>query len=673
MWNQFSTGQMLHGGDYNPEQWLEYPEILEEDIIRLKEAHCNTVTLGVFSWAFLEPAEGEYHFKWMEQCIERLYENGIRVILATPSGARPRWMAQKYPEVLREDSDRRRNLFGERHNHCYTSPVYRKKIREMDRRLSERFGSHPAVILWHISNELGGECHCPLCQEAFRGWLKERYGTVEELNRRWCTAFWSHTYQSFDQVESPSGRGDQTLHGLNLDWKRFVTHQTLQFALEEISAVREGGSKLPTTANLMYYYDGLDYHKFAEVFDVLSWDNYPTWHKGAEAETALDSGMYHDIIRSVQKRPFLLMESCPSSTNWQAVSKLKRPRMQTLSSLQAVAHGSDSVLYFQIRQSRGSSEKFHGAVIDHYGGSDTRVFQEVAETGKALERLSEVCGSQVHSEAAIIYSWENRWALQDAQGPRNQNLCGKETIQKSYRALRRLGCNVDLIGMDQEISSYRIVAAPMLYLFADGFAQKVKSYVENGGIFVMTYWSGIVDSNDRCFLGGTPHGLMEVMGLRQAEIDALYDGESNCFLPAGDGRLQKNYQCQNLCQLLEIRTAKPLMVYGEDFYQGSPAVTENAFGSGKAYYVAADAEEAFYRDFYEMLAKEAQLTLPILSPLPDGVEVMVREAVEARYIFVQNFRSDAVSIPKPEGAVLLYGPEGSELPSWETQVWKAER
>ena len=276
----YGFGKMLYGGDYNPEQWLEHPEILEKDITFMKEAHINVVSLGIFSWSALEPEEGRYDFSWMEERINTLYENGISVFLATPSGSRPRWMAEKYPEVLRVDARGQRAHYGERHNHCYTSPVYREKVRRINMELARRFGSHPGVIAWHISNEYGGECHCPLCQAEFRNWLRDRYGTIENLNRRWYTSFWGHTYQDFDQVESPSPLGDSSVHALNLDWKRFVTDRTVDFMKHEIRALRDAGSDKPATTNMMYYYDGLNYHKFADAVDFISWDNYPVWHKG---------------------------------------------------------------------------------------------------------------------------------------------------------------------------------------------------------------------------------------------------------------------------------------------------------------------------------------------------------------------------------------------------------
>ncbi len=481
MSREVNFGKLLHGGDYNPEQWLHDPDILEKDIEYLKKAKINEVSLGVFSWSMLEPEEGVFRFQWMEDIINRLYENGISVILATPSGARPKWMADQYPEVLRVDSAGNRAFFGGRHNHCYTSPLYREKVRIMNKKLAENFGNHPGVIVWHISNEYSGECYCPLCQEEFRSWLKDRYGSIEKLNFAWATTFWSHTYNSFDQIEAPSPRGEEGIHGLNVDWRRFVTDRTRDFIIHEIRAIREGGSDKPATINMMYDFKGLNYHKFADIIDIVSWDNYPHWHKKEEYLTAMDGGMQHDIMRSIQKKPFLLMESCPSAPNWQAVSKLRKPGIVHAASMQAIAHGADSVLYFQLRQSRGSSEKFHGAVIDHYGGDDTRVFREVTEIGESLEKLRDVAGAGVRAETAVIFDWENRWALEDAMGPRNEGMFYKEAVEKSYYAFRKLGLNVDMIDMEQELEDYKVVAAPMLYMFRAGFWEKVQRFVEKGG------------------------------------------------------------------------------------------------------------------------------------------------------------------------------------------------
>ncbi len=367
---------------------------------------------------------------------------------------------------------------------------------------------------WHISNEYGGACYCSLCQERFRTWLKEKYGTIENLNRRWCTAFWSHTYQNFDQIEAPSSRGESALHGLTLEWKRFVTWATRDFMEMEIQALREAGSRIPATTNMMYAYEGLDYRELAKSVDIISWDAYPAWHKEEEWKTAVEWGRQHDLFRSMKKQPFLLMESSPSSTNWQPVSKLRKPGMAKAAALQAVAHGSDSVQYFQIRQSRGASEKFHGAVIDHYGGTDTRVFGEVTEIGEALEQLAECAGSICESRVAVFYDWNNRWAVCDAQGPRNIGIGYEECVSKVYGGFRSHGLDVDLVGPEDRFSGYRILAVPMGYLMSEGVSRKIREFVAGGGTLLMTYWSGVVDEQDRCYLGKTPHDLTEVLGLR---------------------------------------------------------------------------------------------------------------------------------------------------------------
>lgn len=674
MARKIEYGRMLHGGDYNPEQWLDRPDILKKDIEYFKKAHINTVSVGIFSWAVLEPEEGKYNLGWLEEIIDNLYKEGISTILATPSGARPKWMADKYPEVLRMDPDRTRRFFGGRHNHCYTSPVYRQKVHDMDKLLSQRLGSHPGVILWHISNEFGGECYCPLCQQKFREWLKEKYGTIEKLNSSWCTTFWSHIYNSFDQIEAPSPKGENELHALKLDWNRFVTDRTIDFIKGEVAAIREGGSELPVTANLMYDYNGLDYKKFRDVLDVVSWDNYPSWHKKEEFFTAIDAGMQHDLMRSIKNQPFLLMESCPSATNWKPINKLKKPGMMLAVSLQAVAHGSDSVLYFQLHQSQGASEKFHGAVIDHYGGEDTRVFKEVTEVGEALEALKEVCGSQMKSPAAVLYDRENNWAIQDAQGPRNENMFYTEAVQKQYRALREQGLNVDVISMEHELSSYKIVAAPMAYMFKDGYEERLRAYAENGGTLVITYWTGLVDGTDKCFLGGTPYGLMEAAGLRTTEIDALYDWEENHGIsePGNHLGISGTYTCKNLCELVKVSDAEVLMRYGDDFYAGAPVVTHKAYGKGHVYYVGADMEQAFYSDFYGKAAKETGIQAP-LGFVPAEVSVTLRENQENEYLFIQNYARETKAVPVPAEYEVIYGAADEIMQPLATRVLKKKK
>ncbi|WP_136604201.1 beta-galactosidase [Paenibacillus dokdonensis] len=638
----------MHGADYNPDQWQHSPEILEEDIRLMKLAKCNVMAVGIFAWSALEPEEGHFTFGWLDRVLDRFAENGIYAWLATPSGARPAWMSVRYPEVLRVNASRVRNLHGGRHNHCYNSPVYREKTRIINSKLAERYAHHPAVIGWHISNEYGGDCHCEHCQEAFREWLKERYGTLEQLNQAWWTTFWSHTYSDWSQIESPAPHGETAVHGHNLDWKRFVTDCTVDFCAHEVTPLREVRPDLPVTANMMDWFEGLDYRKFANILDIISWDAYPTWHDLQDlGQVAAWFSFNHDLFRSLKGgQPFMLMESTPSMTNWQAVSKLKRPGMHLLSSLHAVAHGSDSVQYFQWRKSRGSSEKLHGAVVDHVGHEHTRVFRDVAELGEMLEKIAEIAGSTVPAQTAIIADWDNRWAVKDSQGPLNRGIDYENTVIQHYRAFWELGVPVDIIGSEDDLTPYKLIVAPMMYLCTEQAGAGIEAFVADGGTFVATYWSGIVNESDLCHLGGFPGPLRQTLGIWSEEIDGLHQGEGNVLVCNGNSSLKMkgSYATYDLCELIHTEGAEILAEYRDDFYAGRPALTVHSFGEGKAYYLATRAQEPFYEDFYGRVIEQAGIDRVLETDLPRGVTAQLRADEENEYVFLLNFSEEEQEI-----------------------------
>ncbi|MGV8927947.1 MAG: beta-galactosidase [Ewingella sp.] len=667
---------LLHGADYNPEQWLDHPEVLVRDVEMMKEARCNVVSVGIFSWSALEPEEGRYTFEWMDQLLDRLHDNGISVFLATPSGARPAWMSQKYPEVLRVARDRVKALHGGRHNHCMSSPVYREKVQLMNGALAKRYAHHPAVIGWHISNEYGGECHCDACQGQFRDWLKARYVTLDALNKAWWSTFWSHTYTDWLQLESPSPQGESGVHGLNLDWRRFNTDQVMRFCSEEIRPLKAENPALPATTNFMEYFYDYDYWKLASVLDFISWDSYPMWHtRQDDIGLAAYTAMYHDLMRTLkQGKPFVLMESTPSFTNWQPTSKLKKPGMHILSSLQAVAHGADSVQYFQWRKSRGSSEKFHGAVVDHVGHIDTRVGREVSELGSMLSALAPVAGSRVEANVAIIFDWESRWAMDDALGPRNAGLHYENTVAEHYRALWAQGIAVDVINADGDLQGYELVIAPMLYMVREGVGERINQFVQAGGRFVATYWSGIVNETDLCFLNGFPGPLRSVLGIWAEEIDSLTDEQHNSVAGVEGNALGLSgpYRASQLCEVIHLEGAAALATYGEDFYAGFPAVTVNLYGKGQAYYVASRNDQQFHADFFTLLAKEMNLPRAINTSLPQGVTAARRTDGESEFIFLQNYTVDSQTIALPDdykdmvhGGIL---PRKMTLPAFGCQI-----
>ena len=638
---------LWHGGDYNPDQWLDSIEILREDIRLMKLSRCNVMTIGVFAWSALEPEEGVYHFEWLDQVFDDFEKNGLYINLATPSGARPPWLAQKYPEVLRVDAERRRHLLGGRHNHCFTSPVYRGKVRQINERLASRYAGRKALVLWHISNEFSGECHCELCQRAFREFLKARYGSLGALNNAWWTSFWSHTYTDWAQIESPSPIGECYIHGLNIDWKRFVTSQTIDFIKNEIVPIRRFTPDIPITTNLMGNSPiELNLPKVAETMDIVSWDSYPAWHSPeGDFETAQRTAMFHDLTRSLKGgKPFLLMESTPSMPMPQPsrVPKQKRPGMHRLTSLLAIASGSDSVMYFQWRKSRGAWEKFAGAVVGHEGHERTKTFRDVAEIGLSLERLEPVVGSLVNAEVGIIADWENWWGIFDCQGLHDRHKDYWSYIRRHHKVFFGKSISTDIIQEENPFESYKLIVAPMLYMVKPGVAERLERFVVNGGVLVLSFWSGIVDENDLCFQGGSPGPLRKLAGVWVEEMDCLYSSDSNSIIPIKGNKLglSGRYKIASCCEHVHPEGAEVLAVYGSDYYKDTPALTSNKLGKGSVYYLAADADDGFLFDFYSGLIGPLAVSHAVPMQLPEGVIARKRVGAGGEFLFMMNFNAE---------------------------------
>lgn len=637
---------IYYGGDYNPDQWPE--ETWQEDMRLFKLAGINIVTLPVFSWAKLQPEEDRFDFEWLDKILAMVHDNGLSVCLATSTAAQPAWMSKKYPEVLPVEFDGRKRKHGGRVNFCPNSSVFRKLSGQLARKMARRYKHHSALAVWHIGNEYGTYCYCENCEKAFRLWLKERYGTIGELNKRWNLSFWGHTVCDWEEVVAPSGLSEMwkdgylertTFQGMALDYKRFMSESSLNCYLNEYEAIREESKDIPITTNLMGSpFKPLDYFKWADYMDIISWDNYP----GLTASPAAVA-FNHDIMRGLKGgKPFMLMEQTPNQTNWHAYNSLKRPGVMRLLSYQAMAHGSDTVMFFQMRQSIAAGEKFHGAVIEHVGHEHTRVFRECAALGEELKKLSGIVGSTFKSRIAIVFDWENWWAVELSAGPTVQ-LKYADQVVKYYQAFYDLNIPVDIIKPDSALSGYKLVLAPVLYMTKQGFTSSVEAFVREGGAFVTTFFSGIVDENDRVIPGGYPGELRKLLGIWVEEIDALEPDMRNSFFVSSEtGYLKGSYACSMLCDLLVAEGAKVLAAYEKDFYAGMPALTVNAFGKGKAYYIATDPEQRFLDDFMKTLCDDLCIQ-PAIEAGP-GVEITQRFKEDREFTFILNHLQDKMCI-----------------------------
>lgn len=644
---------LIHGGDYNPEQWLDRPDILEEDVRMMKKAGMNSASLGIFSWSAYEPVEGEYHFEWLTDCIDRLYENDIYTILATPSGARPAWLDEKYPEAMRVDSYGVRFHHGVRENHCMSSPVYREKVKNIITRLHGAVGDHPGVIQWHISNEFGGECYCPLCVKRFQSYLEKKFdGNIDRLNHAWWTPFWSHQYNHFGQIEPPYENGEFSIMGLKLEWRRFTTWNMTDYMNFEIDILRELTPERPVTTNFMQFYGGLDYRQMADSLDMISWDSYPVLHNDYEslADTMAHNAFDHALMRSMKKdRPFMLMESAPGLVNWHRFNKLKRPGIHRLFSLQALGCGADTVQYFQWRKSRGSFEQYHGAVVDHLGSDDTRIFKEVEALGAELKKLKRISGSVVKTPVAMLVDWDVMWAIEDMRGLADETKQYAETCEGIHRVFLRLGVDVDIINQTDSFEGYRVIVAPMLYLLKEGVAERMAEFVERGGELLATYLTGYVDTNTLCHLGGFPgDGLSRLFGVVSEEIDTLYPTDRNGVLFT-DGR---KAEVRDYAERLRVGDAEVLGTYTSDFYAGEAAVTVRQQGQGHAYYLGCRLDMEQTGELFSRMLKSAGV---VYKCLPEHVEFHARVCEDGRYEFYYNMGTEQTTVSGVAGQNLLTG------------------
>ena len=658
--------RILFGGDYNPNQWPE--EVWKDDMNYFKDAHINSATINVFSWAKIQPSESVYDFSQLDKIVDMLSVENYDIVMATSTAALPAWMVKKYPETMSTDYQGRQHKFGGRHNFCPNSLVYQKYAKALATELAKRYGTNKNITCWHINNEYGGYCYCANCQKQFRVWLKDKYKTIDAVNEAWNTEFWGHTFYDWDEIVIPNELSEEafngmtTFAGISIDYRRFYSDSLLACYKMERDAIREICPDAFITTNLMGTFKGLDYFKWAKEMDIVSWDNYPSYDTPWSMVA-----MTHDLMRGLKDEPFMLMEQTPSQQNWQKYNSLKRPGQMRAQSYQTIAHGADTIQFFQLRRSVGGCEKFHGAVIAHVGTNDTRVFRETAQLGKELESFgTKTLGSRNNSQVGVIFDWDNYWALEYTSGP-TQDLKYVDQIHRYYEYFYNNNISVDMIPVDGDFSKYKVIAAPVLYMVKEGMKEKLEDFVRNGGTLITTFMSGIVNQSDNVHLGGYPGPLREMAGVWVEEIDALAPEQSN-IVKFTDGT---EYKCNLLCDLMHTEGAEVLASYENDFYAGMPAVTVNNFGKGHVYYVATQLEADGLAKVLDKVTDAENISGVIAENT--ALEVTCRDSETTRFYYVMNFTDEDQVLPESlAGKVDLITGEaaksGEVLKKWDVKI-----
>jgi len=629
------------GGDYNPEQWPE--EVWTEDVALMREAGVNLVSIGIFSWALLEPREGEFDFAWMDRVVDLLHDAGIRIDLGTPTASPPAWFFHHYPEARVVTREGISLGFGSRGMASPSSPAYRRLSARIARELARRYGRHPALALWHVHNEYGApvsECYSPTSSAAFRAWLRARYGTLDVLNAAWGTSFWGQRYGDWEHVSAPSAAPSVVNPAQRLDFARYTSDALLECFIAERDAIR-AESDVPITTNFMAAScPSVDLWRWAREVDVVSNDHYLD---AEDRQNHIGLAMAADLTRSLSGgRPWILMEHSTSAVNWQPRNIAKRPGEMRRNALSHLGRGADGILFFQWRASRSGAEKFHSAMLPH-AGTSSRVWAEVRELGHDLAQLSELRGSRVHAEAAIVWDWHSFWA-QDLEWRPSVELSHRERVEAYYERLWRDGVTADFVHPETDLSAYRLVVLPASYLLTDRAAENLRSYVENGGTAVVSYFSGIVDENDAVHAGGFGAPLRDVLGLTVEEFLPLHSGVS-IHLDL-DGLTADTW-----AEDVALDGAEVVARYTDGPAIGGPAITRNTQGAGTAWYVSTRLDVDALAEVLRTVYREVGI---IASAAPADLEVVCRNGTEADYVVAINHGADPAELDV-DGVDLLTG------------------
>ncbi|MEU6537513.1 beta-galactosidase [Streptomyces sp. NPDC047000] len=620
-----ARGRILFGGDYNPEQWPE--EVWAEDVRLMRDAGVNSVTLGVFSWAKIEPQPGEREFGWLDRLMDLMHDNGVGVVLATPTSSPPPWLGRLHPDTLPRDADGRVEWWGGRQHFSHSSATYRRYAAAVTEDLAARYADHPALTMWHINNEYCTADHGDEAAAAFRRWLRDRHGTLDALNTAWGTAFWSQGYDSWDGVLPPRHAHYRNNPAQILDFRRFTSDMLLECYTAERDIVVRHTPHLPVTTNFMPLWIGQDGWRWAREEDVVSVDLYPDPRDPSGAQ---QGALVQDLTRSQARGPWMLMEQAAGAVNWRGVNQPKPRGLNRLWSLQAVARGADAVCYFQWRQSRQGAEKFHSGMLSH-AGEEGRTFQEVKRIGAELAALGpEVSGSRVSAEVAVLHDWDAWWAA--AQDGRPSTEVDHATVLTAWhRALWEAHLTADFAHPEHDLARYRLVLAPQLHVLTDAAIDNLLGYVRGGGTLVCGFLTGIADQDDRIRPGGMDARLRDLFGIR-----TLHEWWP---LPPGETVGCEGFRGTLWSEEIEaVPGAAETVPYRGGELDGLPAVLRR----DRAWYLSTLPEPDALRELLARIAAGAGVR-PVLDGLPAGVEAVRR----GELLFLLNHGREPVTVPVP--------------------------